>query len=142
MARIGALAFALLAPAAGCADMRRSLGEDCLKNQDCQSDVCSSLKCAAPPPLLDASAAIPPPAPTSDGGDAGDAGNAGNAGDAGDAEMRADGGLDDGGDAAVSSDANGARSDGAADAGAAVDGATIDGASALDSGATDAAGEN
>jgi hypothetical protein len=31
----------------------RGLGEDCLKDQDCLSGICSQLKCAAAPPLID-----------------------------------------------------------------------------------------
>jgi len=38
---------------AACTENRRTLGEDCLKNGDCLSGVCSALKCAATPPLLD-----------------------------------------------------------------------------------------
>jgi hypothetical protein len=33
----------------------RALGEDCLKDQDCLSGICSQLRCAAAPPLLDGS---------------------------------------------------------------------------------------
>jgi hypothetical protein len=40
--------------AAACVELQGSLGSDCLKNQDCQSGVCSQLRCAATPPLLDA----------------------------------------------------------------------------------------
>jgi hypothetical protein len=38
--------------ASACADERRALGEGCLKDQDCLSGICSQLKCAASPPLL------------------------------------------------------------------------------------------
>jgi hypothetical protein len=37
-----------------CIQTKRSLGEDCLKNDDCLSGICSQLKCAAEPQLLDA----------------------------------------------------------------------------------------
>jgi hypothetical protein len=37
---------------AGCLELEGSLGSDCLKNQDCQSGVCSQLHCVAVPPLL------------------------------------------------------------------------------------------
>jgi hypothetical protein len=37
---------------AGCQLTSRALGEDCLKDQDCLSGICSQLKCAAAPPLL------------------------------------------------------------------------------------------
>jgi hypothetical protein len=40
------------ASAAGCQLTSRALGEDCLKDQDCLSGICSQLKCAAEPPLL------------------------------------------------------------------------------------------
>jgi hypothetical protein len=39
---------------AACVELEGSLGSDCLKNQDCQSGVCSQLRCVAVPPLLDA----------------------------------------------------------------------------------------
>ncbi|MGA7124443.1 MAG: hypothetical protein WBY94_30355 [Polyangiaceae bacterium] len=38
----------------GCVETRRSLGEDCLKDDDCLSGVCSQLVCAALPPTIDA----------------------------------------------------------------------------------------
>ena len=38
--------------AGGCIETRRSLGEDCLKNDDCLSQVCSQLRCATSPPTL------------------------------------------------------------------------------------------
>jgi hypothetical protein len=44
-------AFAVLA--AGCMETRRSLGDDCLKNDDCLSGVCSQLRCASAPPTID-----------------------------------------------------------------------------------------
>ena len=37
-----------------CTETRRPLGEDCLKDQDCLSGICSGLKCAAAPPTLEA----------------------------------------------------------------------------------------
>jgi hypothetical protein len=37
-----------------CVETRRSLGEDCLKDDDCLSGVCSQLFCAALPPTIDA----------------------------------------------------------------------------------------
>src|SRR5205809_613976 len=39
-----------------CIDTRRSNGEDCLKDDDCLSGICSVLKCVGNPPLLDGSA--------------------------------------------------------------------------------------
>jgi hypothetical protein len=62
-------------------ETRRSLGEDCLKNDDCLSGVCSQLHCAASPPLIDAQVtrpeadddAIDGPAEATTGVEAGDA---------------------------------------------------------------------
>ncbi len=39
---------------AACVELEGSLGSDCLKDQDCQSGVCSQTHCVAVPPLLDA----------------------------------------------------------------------------------------
>jgi len=33
-----------------CSEQRRSLGEDCLKGDDCLSNTCSAQRCAAAPP--------------------------------------------------------------------------------------------
>ena len=64
----------------GCTETRRPLGEDCLKDQDCLSGICSGLKCVAAPPTLeagppepDASADAPSDAPADVGTDAADA---------------------------------------------------------------------
>jgi hypothetical protein len=38
--------------AGGCMETQRALGEACLKNDDCLSGICSSLTCAAAPPLV------------------------------------------------------------------------------------------
>jgi hypothetical protein len=51
---------------AACVELPGSLGSDCLKDQDCQSGVCSQLRCVAVPPLLSLDAEAPGP-------DAGDA---------------------------------------------------------------------
>jgi hypothetical protein len=53
---------AAMATAAGCVQTQRALGEDCLKDQDCLSGVCSQLQCAAAPPILQGV----PPASTAD----------------------------------------------------------------------------
>ncbi|HXN32171.1 MAG TPA: hypothetical protein VN894_09925 [Polyangiaceae bacterium] len=42
--------------AGACVETRRALGEDCLKDDDCLSGVCSQLRCAALPPTIDAAA--------------------------------------------------------------------------------------
>jgi hypothetical protein len=51
-ARCGLLVVAI--GLAACTEMRRPLGEDCLKDQDCVSGICSGLKCSATPPLVEA----------------------------------------------------------------------------------------
>jgi hypothetical protein len=71
-----ALASVLLV---ACTETRRPLGEDCLKDQDCLSGICSGLKCVAAPPTLeagpepDAAADAPSDAPADMGTDAADA---------------------------------------------------------------------
>ena len=35
-----------------CAELRRGVGDDCLKNDDCVTNVCASQKCATSPPVL------------------------------------------------------------------------------------------
>ena len=55
MVRTGIAALALLTVAVACTETRRSLGEDCLKDDDCLSGFCSQLQCSAPPQLLDGS---------------------------------------------------------------------------------------
>jgi hypothetical protein len=37
-------------PVVACVELKGSLDSDCLKNEDCQSGVCSQLHCAEPPP--------------------------------------------------------------------------------------------
>ena len=44
---------ALSALVGACMETRRSLGEDCLKNDDCLSGVCSQLRCASVPTTTD-----------------------------------------------------------------------------------------
>jgi hypothetical protein len=48
-----ATALAVVGLAQACAESRRSLGDECLKSQDCLSGICSQFACAAPPPTLD-----------------------------------------------------------------------------------------
>jgi hypothetical protein len=62
-----ARAIAVVAPwllavgvAPACVQTQRALDEDCLKDQDCLSGICSQLKCAAAPPLLDGAPQAPP----------------------------------------------------------------------------------
>lgn len=48
------LAFAVaMGIAGGCAETRRTIGEDCLKSEDCLSGICSQLVCVAAPPTTD-----------------------------------------------------------------------------------------
>ena len=49
--------FTALAQSSSCLETRRSLGEDCLKDDDCLSRTCVQLHCAAAPPTTDARAA-------------------------------------------------------------------------------------
>lgn len=67
--RAFAVLLALAAPASACMETRRSLGEDCLKNDDCLSGVCSQLKCASSAPTID-TPAVNDAAPESSPGDA------------------------------------------------------------------------
>ena len=69
-----AVAIAVLALFA-CAETRRPLGEDCLKNGDCLSGVCTGLKCASAPPLLDGAGPDFEGGVDAAGGDASDAAN-------------------------------------------------------------------
>jgi hypothetical protein len=64
-----ALSFACCAAtalAAGCAEQKRGIGEQCLKDDDCLSGICAGLQCSAAPPLLDGS-----PGAVDAGGEAG-----------------------------------------------------------------------
>jgi hypothetical protein len=53
--------------AASCTDDRGSLGDDCLKDQDCVSGVCAQLTCAAGPTYLDSEAPEGPDAEGAEG---------------------------------------------------------------------------
>lgn len=60
--------------AASCAANRGSIGDDCLKDEDCVSGVCAELTCAAGPTYLDGAANLEPDAEASaDGEEAADA---------------------------------------------------------------------
>jgi hypothetical protein len=45
--------------AGACTDLPGGLGASCIKDQDCQSGVCTQLLCAAVPPYLDAQVQVP-----------------------------------------------------------------------------------
>ncbi len=63
------VALLLLLVLGACTESRRTIGEDCLKADDCLSGVCSSQKCTAAPPLLDATVIPPVVVPDADVGD-------------------------------------------------------------------------
>jgi hypothetical protein len=67
---VAVAACALALPA--CVETRRTLGEDCLKNVDCLSGICSGLRCAAAPPILDGAPDNVVDAAPADAGDASD----------------------------------------------------------------------
>jgi uncharacterized membrane protein YgcG len=46
--------IAALSLAYACAEVRRSLGDECIKSEDCLSGICSQFVCSASPPLIDA----------------------------------------------------------------------------------------
>jgi hypothetical protein len=59
--------------AGACAETRRTNGQDCLKNDDCLSGVCSQLTCASAPPTTSVEATVdasPPEVSVSDAGSA------------------------------------------------------------------------
>lgn len=62
----------------GCPNNTRTLGEECVKSEDCQSGLCSSLVCVAPPPFLTL-----PPASTADAGEDSEAPDSSTAEDSG-----------------------------------------------------------
>ncbi len=110
--------------AAACAQLKGSLGDQCLKNEDCQSGLCSQLRCVAAPELLDAT----PGAPEDDGASDG-------------AETDGPGTPADGGAPAPDAALDASPGDGGADQGAdAPSDAPADAPHAMDDGATDAAG--
>lgn len=80
---VGAMLVAAAILAVGCMETQRSLGDECLKNDDCLSGICSSLVCAAAPPLAnttpvaDAAGAVETgTAPPDDAGGTGEDGEA------------------------------------------------------------------
>ncbi len=63
---------ALLALGSGCEETRRSLGEECLRNEDCLSGTCSARACVSERPVVN----TPIDTPTVDSGALPDAGGA------------------------------------------------------------------
>lgn len=61
-ALIAVLALLIVAgaTAAGCGETRRPIGDECLRGDDCLSDVCSARTCVAAPPLVNVSGGPPP----------------------------------------------------------------------------------
>jgi hypothetical protein len=57
--------------AGACAQLQGSLGDDCLKGQDCLSGICSQFHCVASPPLLEGPLAPEASVAVADGGDGG-----------------------------------------------------------------------
>jgi len=45
--------------ALGCGETRRPIGDECLRGDDCLSDVCSARTCVAAPPLVNVSGGPP-----------------------------------------------------------------------------------
>jgi hypothetical protein len=60
VAVLAVLALAVLAVLAGCGETRRPIGEECLRDDDCLSAVCSARACVSAPPLV---VGAPPAAP-------------------------------------------------------------------------------
>jgi hypothetical protein len=98
---VAALAIALGLVGA-CSEMRRTNGEECLKNDDCLSGVCSALVCVAVPPVLDGSA---PDRSAPRDGSAADVVDAVDAADGGAADAGGDAPVDASGEAAAPADA-------------------------------------
>lgn len=78
-ARVGARAVLALLALVACGETRRTLGEECIRDDDCLSNVCSARQCAGQPPLISGASGgsptdgVDPPSPdeADAGGDAG-----------------------------------------------------------------------
>jgi hypothetical protein len=68
---------------AGCPETRGALGADCLKNDDCLSNICESLHCTAAAPICDVDTGEGCPDAGQNVTDAGDGGEGGEGGEAG-----------------------------------------------------------
>jgi hypothetical protein len=49
---VALVALAIGSAVAACANTTKTLGEECIKSQDCQSGLCESQVCVAEPPFL------------------------------------------------------------------------------------------
>ena len=58
IAALVALVVTFLVTLGACNETRRSLGEECLKGDDCVSGLCSSQHCVEPAPVLEASVPV------------------------------------------------------------------------------------
>jgi hypothetical protein len=76
------LALAAVGIVAACTDTRRTLGDDCLKNEDCVSGLCTQFVCSTHSVLTDAALDNPDAEPVADTGPAGEAAAEGGAAEA------------------------------------------------------------
>jgi hypothetical protein len=67
-------ALAMLTVGVGCEETRRSLGEECLRNEDCLSGTCSARTCVSERPVV--STPVETPTPGVDAGSLPDTGTA------------------------------------------------------------------
>lgn len=58
--RAAAALSVILALLAACGETRRPIGEECLRDEDCLSGVCSARACVASPPLVSGAGGPPP----------------------------------------------------------------------------------
>ena len=82
--------------ALACTETRRGLGEECLKGEDCVSNLCVAQVCAAAPPLLQGTPTVTSDGSASDGNAENDASDAAELSDSQKDVVTSD----DGGDAA------------------------------------------
>ena len=66
--------IAALSLAYACAETKRSLGDECIKSEDCLSGICSAFVCSATPPLIDAMVENTEAGETTDSGSGGETG--------------------------------------------------------------------
>lgn len=58
-----AAVFALTTLVAACGESRRPIGEECLRDEDCLSDVCAARSCVSAPTLLSGATGAPEETP-------------------------------------------------------------------------------